>query len=89
MMILNMFLLSIIMHCPHLYEMLGEKTRKYKIRMSTYNTSVKDDVIVLYRAKVNDISAVVFTRIGSKRLKRKLPQRYAFQKGISFIQRVL
>jgi prophage antirepressor-like protein len=34
------------------------KTRKYKIRMATYNTSVKDDVIVLYRAKVNDISAV-------------------------------
>ena len=31
---------------------------KYKIRMSTYNTSVKDNVIVLYRAKVNDISAV-------------------------------
>ena len=34
------------------------KTKKYKIRMSTYNTSVKDNVIVLYRAKVNDISAV-------------------------------
>jgi prophage antirepressor-like protein len=34
------------------------KTRKYKIRMSTYNTSVKDNVIVLYRAKVDDISAV-------------------------------
>ena len=34
------------------------KTRKYKIRMSTYNTSVKDNVIILYRAKVNDISAV-------------------------------
>ena len=34
------------------------KTRKYKIRMATYNTSVKDDVIVLYRAKVDDISAV-------------------------------
>jgi hypothetical protein len=34
------------------------KTRKYKIRMSTYNTSVKDNVVVLYRAKVNDISAV-------------------------------
>ena len=31
---------------------------KYKIRISTYNTSVKDNVIVLYRAKVNDISAV-------------------------------
>jgi hypothetical protein len=26
--------------------------------MSTYNTSVKDDVIVLYRTSVNDISAV-------------------------------
>ena len=34
------------------------KTMKYKIRISTYNTSVKDNVIVLYRAKVNDISAV-------------------------------
>lgn len=34
------------------------KTRKYKIRMSTYNTSVKDNVIVLYRVKVNDKSAV-------------------------------
>ena len=34
------------------------KTRKYKIRMATYNTSVKNDVIVLYRAKVNDISAI-------------------------------
>jgi hypothetical protein len=34
------------------------KTRKYKIRMATYNTSVKDNVIILYRAKVNDISAV-------------------------------
>lgn len=34
------------------------KTRKYKIRMATYNTSVKDNVIVLYRAKVNDISAI-------------------------------
>ena len=34
------------------------KTKKYKIRMSTYNTSVKDNVIVLYRAKVNAISAV-------------------------------
>jgi hypothetical protein len=34
------------------------KTMKYKIRMSTYNTSIKDNVIVLYRAKVNDISAV-------------------------------
>ena len=31
---------------------------KYKIRMSTYNTSVKDNVIVLYRAKVDDITAV-------------------------------
>ena len=26
--------------------------------MSTYNTSVKDNVIILYRAKVNDVSAV-------------------------------
>jgi hypothetical protein len=34
------------------------KTSKYKIRMSTYNTGVKDNSIVLYRAKVNDISAV-------------------------------
>jgi hypothetical protein len=34
------------------------KTRKYKIRMSTYNTGTKDNSIVLYRAKVNDISAV-------------------------------
>ena len=34
------------------------KTKKYKIRMSTYNTSVKDNVIILYRVKVNDISAV-------------------------------
>ena len=34
------------------------KTRKYKIRMATYNTSVKDDVIVLYRAKVDDITAI-------------------------------
>ena len=34
------------------------KTKKYKIRMSTYNTSVKDNVIILYRAKVDDISAI-------------------------------
>ena len=31
---------------------------KYKIRISTYNTGLKDNTIVLYRAKVNDISAV-------------------------------
>ena len=34
------------------------KTTKYKIRMSTYNTGHKDNTIILYRAKTNDISAV-------------------------------
>ena len=34
------------------------KTTKYKIRLGTYNTSQKDNTIILYRAKTNDISAV-------------------------------
>ena len=34
------------------------KTTKYKIRISTYNTGHKDNTIILYRAKTNDISAV-------------------------------
>lgn len=34
------------------------KTTKYKIRMSTYNTGQKDNTIILYRVKTNDISAV-------------------------------
>jgi len=41
------------------------KTTKYKIRMATYNTGQNDNTIILYRAKINDISAVVLTRIGS------------------------
>ena len=34
------------------------KTKKYKIRLNTYNSGIKDNTIVLYRAKTNDISAV-------------------------------
>ena len=34
------------------------KTTKYKIRLNTYNSGLKDNTIVLYRAKTNDISAV-------------------------------
>ena len=34
------------------------KTKKYKIRLSTYNTGQKDNTIVLYRVKTNDISAI-------------------------------
>ncbi len=34
------------------------KTKKYKIRIATYNTGQKDNTIVLYRVKINDISAV-------------------------------
>lgn len=34
------------------------KTTKYKIRLNTYNSGIKDNTIVLYRAKTNDISAV-------------------------------
>lgn len=34
------------------------KTTKYKIRLGTYNTGLKDNTIILYRAKTNDISAV-------------------------------
>ena len=34
------------------------KTTKYKIRMATYNTGQNDNTIILYRAKINDISAV-------------------------------
>ena len=34
------------------------KTTKYKIRISTYNTEHKDNTIILYRAKTNDITAV-------------------------------
>jgi prophage antirepressor-like protein len=34
------------------------KTTKYKIRIANYNTATKDNTIVLYRVRVNDISAV-------------------------------
>jgi prophage antirepressor-like protein len=34
------------------------KTKKYKIRIANYNTATKDNSIVLYRARTNDISAV-------------------------------
>lgn len=34
------------------------KTTKYKIRINTYNTGQKDNTIILYRAKTNDLSAV-------------------------------
>jgi hypothetical protein len=33
------------------------RTKKYKIRISNYNSATKDNSFVLYRAKVNDLSA--------------------------------
>jgi prophage antirepressor-like protein len=54
------------------------KTRKYKIRMSTYNTGQKDNTIVLYRAKVDDLSAVDNCLKGllSKKVYRTLKEYY-------------
>ncbi len=34
------------------------KTTKFKIRLNTYNSGLKDNTIMLYRVRINDISAV-------------------------------
>jgi hypothetical protein len=44
------------MHLIELYK-IG-KTIKFNPRINTMNTSTPDNVIILYRAKIDDISAV-------------------------------
>jgi len=47
---------AITMHLIELYKM--GKTIKFNPRINTINTSTPDNVIILYRAKIDDISAV-------------------------------
>ncbi len=69
------------------------KTRKYKIRMSTYNTGTKDNSIVLYRAKVNDISAVenCLKSLLSKKVYRSYREYYkvTLNEGIKTIKKCI
>ena len=69
------------------------KTKKYKIRIANYNTATKDNTIVLYRAKVNDISAVENCIKGllSKKVYRSKKEYYniSLTEGIKIIRKCI